>query len=226
VTVTNTAPGSIEVKHGQEGEVNVDLDIRRPEDLDWNISQEGNAISITCRAKTYAFWGWPAYIFSGGPRANIAVSVPAETDLTIEARLDRVTVTGVKGSIVAESSIGGVTVRDCEGNVSARTKTGSISLENVDGTVSVRNSTGSIKFAGALSKGENWFRTSTGNIELTLRGQPDLTVEAFATLGHITSTPELADGRYYRGHYTGKIGSGAGRLYAETKTGNIKIRQS
>jgi DUF4097 and DUF4098 domain-containing protein YvlB len=77
-----------------------------------------------------------------------------------------------------------------------------------------------------LSKGENWFRTSTGNIELTLRGQPDLTVEAFATLGHITSTPELAGGRYYRGHYTGKIGSGAGRLYAETKTGNIKIRQS
>jgi DUF4097 and DUF4098 domain-containing protein YvlB len=225
VVVSNTVPGTIEVKPGSEAEVTVDFDLRRDEDLTCNISQEGNVVTVTCRPKVHAFWGWPIYVFSGVPRANILVSVPAETDLNLEARLDRVAVAGVKGSIAAESSTGTISIRDCEGAISARTRTGLVSLKNVNGTVSARNSTGSIKFAGALSKSESWFRTSTGNIELVLQGEPDLIVEAFATLGRITCTPELADGRYFRGQYTGRIGSGTGRVIAETKIGNITIRQ-
>ncbi len=225
VVVTNVAPGFIEVKSGPEAEVTVDLDLKIPEDLDWNISQDGNVVTATCRARSFSVFGLPLYIFSGRPRANILVSVPAETDLNLENRAGRVTVKGVKGTIIAESSAGTVNMQDCEGTVKARTKAGSVELENVNGTISARSSAGSIRFTGALSKGENWFRTNVGRIELTLQGEPDLIVEASTRIGRVTCSPELTDLRYERGRYVGRIGAGTGRLIAETKTGSITIRR-
>jgi DUF4097 and DUF4098 domain-containing protein YvlB len=225
VAVTNTAPGSVEVKAGPEREVTVDLDLRRPEDLDWKISQDNNTITVTCRSRVPSVFGWPMYLFSSGPRANIVVAVPSETDLSVENRVGGIAVSGVTGAVEADSATGRVSVQDCEGVVKARSRTGSITLEKVDGAVSVRGATGSIRFDGALWTGDNWFRTSTGSIELVLRGEPDLVVEASTSLGRITCSPELTDARYERRVYTGRLGAGTGRLIAETKTGNIRIRQ-
>lgn len=224
VVVTNIAPGSVEVKQGTQGEVTVDLDMKVPEDLDCNISQEGNVVTVTCRTRA-SLWTWPSYIFGAGPRVNIVVSVPAETDLNLENRAGRLKVAGVKGTIVAESSAGTINMQECEGTVKTRTKAGSINLKNVSGTVTARSSAGSIKFNGALSKGENWFRTSVGSIDITLQGEPDLVVEASTSLGSIRCIPELTDVRYARNRYTGRIGAGTGRLVAETKTGSITIHQ-
>lgn len=224
VVVTNIAPGFVEVKHGVQGEVTVDLDLRVPEDLDCNISQEGNVVTVTCRMRA-SLWRWPSYIFGAGPRANILVSVPAETDLNLENRAGRLKASGVKGTIVVESSAGSINMQDCEGTVKARTKAGSIKLKNVSGTVTARSSAGSIRFNGALSKGENWFRTSVGSIEITLQGEPDLAVEASTSIGSIRCVPELTDARYERNRHIGQIGAGTGRLIAETKTGSITIHQ-
>ena len=225
VVVTNIAPGLVEVKSSPKTEVTVDLDLKIPEDLDWNISQDDNVVTITCRARALSFLGLPTYIFSGRPRANIHVSVPAETDLNLENRAGRITVEGVKGTIVAESSAGTVNLQECEGAVKARTRAGSVELDNVNGTISARSSAGSIRFTGALSKGENWFRTNVGSIELTLEGKPDLTVEASTKIGRVTCSPELTDLHYERGQYVGQIGAGTGRLIAETKTGSITIHR-
>jgi len=222
VVVTNIALGSVKVKSGSKGEVTVDLDLRVPEDLDCSISQDNNAVAVNCRVKA-GFWGWPSYIFGSGPRANILVSVPAESDLDLETRAGGIAVAGVKGTIIAESSAGTVDIQDCKGTVKARTRAGSVNLENVDGIVSARSSAGSIKFSGVLSKGESWFRTSVGGIDISLQGQPDLTVEASTSLGSIRCIPELTDAHYRRNQYTGRIGVGTGRLIAETKTGSITI---
>jgi ribosomal protein L40E len=225
VSVTNTAPGSIDVKSGTIGEVTMEFDFKVPEDLDWHVSQNGDIITVTCRPKVSPFLSWPMYIFSGGPRAKISVTTPQEADVTLETHLGAISVTGMKGQVVAESSVGSVHLQDCEGSVRAETRTGSVKLLNVNGTVYARNATGSIDYSGALSEGENWFKTSTGNVDLNLKGQPDLTVQASTRLGRITCSPELTDARYDRGQYTGRIGIGNGRLFIETKTGNITISQ-
>ena len=242
VIIVNRAPGKVDVKTGVEGEVTVDLDLREPDDVEWNISQEANTITVKCRALVHPF-RWPRYFASGGPRVDMIISVPNETDLDLEASLDHVAVTGIKGSMKVETSVARVSLESLEGTIDVTGKTGLIdlrtvngtvkvdnttgpvTLENVNGTVSVRNTTGPIKFSGSLSNGENWFRTITGTIDLVLTGTSDLTVEAYSRLGRVTCIPELADAHFERGQYMGRIGSGTGKLIVETKTGSITIRQ-
>ena len=222
VIVINLSPGSIEAEHGTQQKVTIDLDLRYPEDLDYNIVQEENVITVTCRMRS-SLWKWPSYMFGTGPRANISISVPTEADLDLENRAGLLKVIGIKGSIAARSSAGKITMRDCEGAIKANTKAGSINLKNVNGTVSVRSSAGSIRFNGALSKGDNWFRTSVGSINIRLQGEPDLAVEASTSLGSIRCVPELTDARYEGNRRIGRVGAGTGRLVAETKTGSITI---
>jgi len=227
IVVTNTAPGSVEVKKGSEGEVTIDLDLREPEDLDLNISQDNNTVTVTCHSKVHPLH-WSKYVFSRGPKADVFIAVPEEADLNLENRVGHVTITGIKGDLRAESDAGTVKMRDCAGMVAIATKAGRISLENVNGTVSARSAAGSIKFSGALSKGENRFKTSVGRIEIMLRGEPDLTVEASAKVGKVTCSPELTDARYDQfigGRCTGRFGAGTGKLIAETETGSITIRR-
>lgn len=227
VIVTNTAPGSVEVKKGADGEVAVDLDLREPGDLNCNISQDGNTITVTCRSRIHPLH-WPKYAFSRGPKADIFIAVPEEADINLESSVGHVTITGIKGSLMAESSAGTVKMHDCEGIVKIETKAGRINLENVNGTISAHSSVGSIKFSGTLSKGENRFKTNVGSIKLTLQGEPDLTVEASTKVGKVTCSPELTDARYDQfigGRCTGRIGAGTGRLIAETETGSIAIRR-
>ncbi len=223
VIVANISPGSVEVKSGSDGEVIVDLKLRAPEDLECNASQEGNVVTVKCRARA-GFWGWPSYMFGTGPKADIFLTVPAKADLDLETRAGRISVVGVKGSIVAESSAGTVKIHGCEGAVKARTRAGPVNMEDVNGTVSARSSAGSIRFSGVPSKGESWLRTSVGSIDVSLQGKPDLTIEASTSLGSIRCIPELADAQYRRNGYSGRIGAGTGRLVAETKTGSITIR--
>lgn len=227
IIVTNTAPGSVEVKKSSEGEVAVDLDLREPDDLDCNISQDGNTVTVTCRSRVHPL-PLPKYVFSRGPKADVFIAVPEETDLNLESSVGQVTITGIKGNLMAESDAGTVKIHDCEGIVKIETKAGRINLENLNGTVSARSSAGSIKFSGALSKGENWFKTNVGSIEIMLRGEPDLTVEASSKVGKVTCSPDLTDARYDHfigGRCTGRIGAGTGRLIAETEIGSITIRR-
>jgi hypothetical protein len=242
IVLVNRAPGKIDVRNAADGEVVLDLDLREPEDLDWNISQDGNTITVRCRASVH-FLNWPRYFVSGGPRADISVLLPMETDLDIEAHLDQVTVAGLEGSVSIDSSLAKVNIENCEGSVRVTGKTGSVELHNVEGTVtvksatgpidlsnlkgeiSVQNTTGSIKFAGSPSTGQSWFRTRTGSIDLLLQGQLDLTVEAYSRLGTVSCIPELGNARRDRGRCTGKMGAGSGKLIAETETGSITIRQ-
>jgi DUF4097 and DUF4098 domain-containing protein YvlB len=195
--------------------------MRSPEDLDWNVSQEEDTITLTCRMRNA--WSWPSYLFSSKPKANIHVLVPHEADVDIENRAGRIGIIGIRGTISAESSAGSIGAQDCEGSIKIRTKAGSISLKNVKGTVTAHSSAGSITFNGTLSKAENWLRSNLGSIDVTLGSDADLTVEASTSLGSIRCIPQLADVHYERGRQVGRIGAGIGKLFVETNLGSITI---
>ena len=242
MVVVNRAPGRVDVKPGADDEVTVDVNVREPDDLELSISQEANTITIRCRALVHPL-SWARYFTSGGPRSDVSVLVPKESDLDIEASLDQVGVSGIKGETKVETTIAKISMDNVEGKIDAKTRTGPINmsningtitidnttgpvtLDNANGTVSVRNTTGPIRFTGSLSTGENWFRTTTGSIELGLTGSPDLTVEAYSHLGSVTPIPDIPDWHYERGRHVGHIGSGNGKLIIETRTGSITIRR-
>ena len=123
VIIVNRAPGKVDVKTGVEGEVTVDLDLRETDDVEWNVSQEANTITVKCRALVHPF-RWPRYFASGGPRVDMIISVPKETDLDLEASLDHVTVTGIKGSVKAETSVARVSLESLEGTIDVTGKNG------------------------------------------------------------------------------------------------------
>jgi hypothetical protein len=221
IVIKQRVPGIVEVKPGVAGEVVVDIEPKPPETVSWNVSQDGNVISINLRIRDV--FDWPGHFFSGSPRTNVHVTVPNESDLDVRNRIDRVSVMGVSGMLEVESSAGVVSLQNCTGVMQVRTRAGTIELGNVKGTVSAETSAGQITFSGSLSKGENGFRTRVGDINLTLQGEHDLRVEAYATVGRVTVSPGLESARYDGREYVGRIGTGTGRLVAETTAGSITI---
>ncbi|MGD0159153.1 MAG: DUF4097 family beta strand repeat-containing protein [Candidatus Bathyarchaeia archaeon] len=242
LVVVNRSPGKVDVRPGADGEVTVDLQLREPDDVECSVSQSGSTVTVRCRALVHPF-RWPRYFGSGGPRSDISVLVPKESEVHVEASLDQVTVDGIKGEVNVDTSIAKIYIANVEGKVHAKArtgqieisnvngtvtvenKTGPVTLENTNGTVSIQNRMGPIKFSGSLSTTENWFRTRMGSIELQLTGNPDLTVEAYTHLGSVTPSPDIADWHYERGRYVGRIGSGTGKLLIETRTGSVDIHR-
>ncbi len=222
VVLASYVPGKIGVKAAGDGKVDVDLDLRRAEDMDWNVYQQGDLISVSFRNNSRTYWSWASHP-DGGPRADISLSVPKDCDLDLENRLDRVFVSGIQGVIVVNSAVASVEATNCSGSIKVKTRTGSISLENVNGAVSAETATGHVRYSGSLSNAENWFRTSVGTIDISLKGEPDLTVDAHSGIGPVTCTLPLVDSRSQGGRVYGRLGAGTGRLRAETSTGSIRL---
>jgi hypothetical protein len=232
VVVKVDIPGSIVVRKGtQDGEVLVDSYLVEPESIEYYASQEGNNVTVRGRLKS-SVWNplnWGSYVLSGGPRANVEISVPAEADLRVENMTDPITISAISGEMEVESRTGSIRVRDSTGSYSLGTQTGSIELENVNGIVRAKSTTGQVRFSGSLAKGDSSFLTTTGSIDISLLGEPDLSLDASTTVGSISCTlPQMTDARNERGEFVGqrfncKLGSASGRLVVKTTVGSIAI---
>lgn len=231
IVVRVEVPGSVVASAADVNEVTVDSKMVEPDQLDFAVSQNANQITITSRAKSWNPLIWGAYLFSGGPRTDITIQVPHESDLRIETMTDPITVSGIKGSVESTSKTGNIQVSESSGGVSVETHTGAVNLSNVNGIVSVRATTGSVRYSGTpSSNGESSFRSTTGDVDITLLGSNNLKVDAATTIGKITCAMNMQDSRYEKGQYvghhiTGRIGSEsqAGRLTVDTTVGSISI---
>jgi len=227
VVRTSVGGGSVMVKTAATGEVTVDLKLRGPEHLSYDLSQNGREILVRVWPIVHPAVSWLYHLGSGVPRADITVTAPAESDVEIDGAVSDISVSGLKGNLAAESAVSSIRFEDCEGRLRARSRTGSLEIKNFKGDVTARSNVGSITFSGSLiGQGENYLRTNVGSIQITLYGQHDLTAELLSNIGGIVCIPELADARRDYGRYQGKIGSGTGRLIAQTNTGSINLTQS
>ncbi len=227
VVRTSVGGGSVEVKTGAAGSVEVDLKLRGPEHLGYDLSQNGSEILVRVWPLLHPAVSWFYHLGTGVPLADITVMAPAQSDVEIDGAVSDISVSGLKGNLAAESAVSSIRFENCEGRLRARSRTGALKIENFKGDVTARSNVGSIHFSGSLTgQGENYFRTNVGSIQLTLRGQHDLTAELLSNIGGIVCTPELTDARRDYGRYQGKIGIGTGRLIAKTNTGSITLNQS
>src|ERR671919_2541987 len=73
--VVSNDNGQIDVVNGHEGTVNVKATIRRPDDVEYSVVQEGDTVRV--EAQVSSGWGWG---FGTDAGAEITVTVPADTN--------------------------------------------------------------------------------------------------------------------------------------------------
>jgi DUF4097 and DUF4098 domain-containing protein YvlB len=229
VVVKVTVPGSIDVKRGQDGEVVVDTKVTESDLVDFELGQNGNVVSVRSHTKSWNPVLWGSYFLSQGPRTSVSVLVPQQADLSLETSTDPISVSGISGTIDADSKTGSIQFAGCSGIIDATSHTGSLNLDNVNGALTLRATTGPIRFLGSLTDNST-FRSTTGSIDITLVGEQNLSIDASTTVGQITCALDLSDSRFEKGQYigqhiSGKIGTGAGRLSVETTVGSISIHK-
>ena len=194
--------GYITVVSGPDGTIDVKAIIRDPDNVEYEIVQTGDTISITASEKRSGIFS-----FGHSSGTNIEVTVPSNTFLELK------------------SSNGRVEVRGIHQSGSLKTSNGRIIAKDVRGEYQLDTSNGSIEFDGELtSGGNNDFDTSNGNITITLRGTPSVNLDASTSNGSVNSELSITTDSFGDNHIKGKIGDGAAELRVRTSNGSISVQ--
>jgi DUF4097 and DUF4098 domain-containing protein YvlB len=198
--VVSNDNGQIDVVTGNEGTVNVKATIRRPDDVEYGVVQEGDTVRVEARASSV--WG-----FGTDAGADITVTVPADTNVELR------------------TSNGGIEVVDIQNSGKLRTSNGRISLKNVKGEFEVSTSNGDIDFRGEMTAGGmNRLTTSNGSMEVTLLGEPSVRLDATTSNGEIICKLPIVAMESGVNRLVGVVGGGDAVLVIKTVNGSIIVQ--
>jgi hypothetical protein len=199
--VVSNDNGQIDVVTGNEGTVNVKATIRRPDDVEYSVVQEGDTVRVEARVSSGGGFGTDA------PGAEITVTVPADTNVDLR------------------TSNGGIEVIDIQNSGKLRTSNGRISLENVKGEFEVSTSNGAIDFRGEMTAGGmNQLTTSNGSVEVTLLGEPSVKLDAATSIGEIICKLPIVVTESGVNRLVGVVGGGDAGLVIKTSNGSITVQ--
>jgi hypothetical protein len=144
---------------------------------------------------------------------------------TVETSGGSIEADSIDGPLEAHTSGGRIEIENVTGDAVLRTSGGSIEATNAGGRVIAKTSGGSIEvsFARGNSKGGN-LETSGGSIGVTLDPSANLTVDASASSGKVsTDFPVQVTGTIGGSSLSGTIGKGGEGLRIHTSAGSIRI---
>ncbi len=243
----STGSGSVQVRSGSAGQVQVQGRIRASEWFDGNaqekikrlqanppILQSGNTIRI-------------GHIDDPELRRNISISyelvVPAETELRVESGSGDQSVDGIRGPAELNAGSGGLRVSAIGDRVRAETGSGDIEMERIKGNVHAKTGSGSIRatdIAGGFEadtgsghirleqSAPGSVRVDTGSGGMELRGVQG-SLEAKAGSGTIEAEGNPTGAwRVHTGSGTVQLRVPAGAAFdldAHTSSGSISVGQ-
>jgi DUF4097 and DUF4098 domain-containing protein YvlB len=174
--------------------------------------------------------------------ASAMVTVPAGSVLVLRTSNGAIAVTGVTGTVVADTSNAGVTaagtlealrVKTSNGKVvvtqgggllTLETSNGAIDVGASDAVVDAQTSNGKITFSGSLSAGTTRMRTSNATIDLTLPADAAFSVDAQTSNAKIATDFAVTGGSASDDRLTGAAGGGGGTtIILETSNNPITI---
>jgi DUF4097 and DUF4098 domain-containing protein YvlB len=174
--------------------------------------------------------------------ASAVVTVPARSVLVLRTSNGAIAVTGVTGTVVADTSNAGVTaagtlealrVKTSNGKVvvtqgggllTLETSNGAIDVGASDAVVDAQTSNGKITFSGSLSAGTTRMRTSNATIDLTLPADAAFSVDAQTSNAKIATDFAITGGSASDDRLTGAAGGGGGTtIILETSNNPITI---
>ncbi len=219
--VVNGDNGRIVVNAGPVGRVDVQATLRNPDDVDYEIAQEGDVITIEAESD-----GGGIFNFGNGPGADIGITTPPNTAVELRTSNGRIEVHGMQRSGTVRTSNGRIVLDDVSGDFTITTSNGGVTVTKAVGSFDIETNNGPIEFEGELtSNGDNKMTTSNGSVEVTLRGTPSVKLDGSTSNGSVTSDLQIlttSSGNQH--HLVGTIGEGESRLLIRTSNGSGKIK--
>lgn len=196
-----------------------------PGELSVYEHQTGNAVTIELHYPHMHFSiGW------NNRRTDLEVTVPAQTKLNLQGSDGRVSITDVKGPIVARTSDGSLDIEGADGSLEARTSDGKMRVNGWFDHLDLQSSDGGIT-ATALPGSKvstGWrLRASDGRVELRIPENLSANVSLRTSDGHIdVDVPLSVSGRLGTHNIEGKLGGGGELLDIHTSDGSIHVGRS
>jgi hypothetical protein len=233
-----TLAGRIEVTAGSDNVISVRAELRDIRRINYEAVQSGNEVIVT--AEKIGKWWFPA----GNTKADIYVTVPANTELRLETTDGAIEIRGTMAGGILDTSNGAIVLRDVKGDFDASTTNGAVDIDTIDGTALIKTSNGrvtvqeargafnlkttngNVTFSGELTPGgSSRLVTTNGRIEVELTGTPSIKIDASTTNGEIKhpDVPILTT-KAKTDHVVGTIGAGEAELYIQTTNGDVNIK--
>ena len=219
--VVSGGNGHIIVEPGRDGTVRVQANLTKPDDLEYETTQEGDTITVEAKDRSRGIFN-----FGDSPGADIAITAPSKTRVELRTSNGRIEVYGMHQSGTVRTSNGRIVMEDVIGDFDISTSNGRVTIAHARGIFDVETTNGRIEFDGDLAPGgDNRIKTVNGSIEIKLQGTPSVKLDASTQNGSVTTgfsilTTSPGDKR----HLVGKIGGGDSELFVRTSNGSVIIQ--
>jgi len=214
--VVNTENGKIEVNTGSNDEVRVQATLRGVNRIDYDVSQDGNTITVTAEITG----GWFSNV-----GADITITAPANSDVELATSNGMISLNGIEGTGTLRTSNGMIALENVKGDFDGTTSNGRIEIDTMEGTGVFTTSNGRISFSGNMTAGgNNRLVTSNGDVDVELLGTPSVSLDASTSNGDVTCTLPITATVTGDEHLIGTIGDGEADLYIHTSNGDVTIR--
>jgi hypothetical protein len=223
--VVSVDNGRIIVNPSTDGTVRVQATLTRPDDLEYEATQESGTISVESKTNTLGISNGLS-AFGDSPGADIEITAPSDTRIELRTSNGRVEVNGMHQSGTVRTSNGKIVMNDIVGEFDISTSNGGVTIGQASGTFVVETSNGGIEFDGELvSDGNNRMTTSNGSVEIKLQGTPSVKLDASTGNKSVTTgLPILTTSAGDERHLVGTIGTGDAELFIRTSNGSVKIQ--
>jgi hypothetical protein len=149
----------------------------------------------------------------------------AKGPLTLKTSFGDIRVDTNGAEVDAESSNGAIQIRGATGRVRAKTSFGDVNIAAQGAHITAESSNGALTFAGDLAEGENKFKTSFGDIKISLPADAQFQLDAQTSFGEINTGFKITlTGGINKSHVKGTIGDNPkSSLKLVTSNGSIWI---
>ncbi len=214
----DTDSGSIEVESHELDTVEV-MVRRKSDDLEVDVSQNGNDVKIKGTRKGFGFMSF------GKSGAHFLIKVPRRYSTDLRTSGGSIELAAITGEVDAYTSGGSITLGKIVGDVKVKTSGGSISVDEVVGNVNAHTSGGSVKvrFAAQPTQ-DSRLTTSGGSITAYLESSVGINLDAKTSGGRVSS--EFAvKGLIKRTKIKGEINGGGPQLTLKTSGGSVRVKK-
>jgi hypothetical protein len=237
--------GEMDVRRGSNDAIRVEATLRGAWRVDYRVTQAGETVELDVDRTALA------WVVGGFPSAQIRVTVPAATEVTLETHRGSLALEGVEGASALRTSHGDIRVQHVRGALDASARHGAVEIADLVGSarvhsrhgdVTVRDAKGAFDVStrhGAISLGaellpggRSRLETRNGSVAVRLLGSPNVRFEAWSRNGKVTSrfrSDEASRLSIPRGRrraetaVSGTIGRGEAELVIETRNGAVSI---